>query len=442
MVESMPEWERAQNLDDAWSNFDPDTPLESGSPFYVTREDSPLGRLKGALLRSRRPLQYYFSGFKGSGKSTELRRLAADPELLEKYFVVSFSIYDTCDPNDINYVDVLVAVGSQLFESCKRHGYSLNQGIYNELQTWGQRTIERLEQVNKLAALEVEAGGQVQASMWVAKFFAKLTSTLRTEAKTRETLRVAIEPTLSELLEKINLLAVGIGAATKKQVLVVVDDLDKPLPEQTQNLFKKNLSALRQLAFYIIYTVPEWIYLSLDFTEIKPPRAVLLPNIRLHPRGTRTKIEPDGIAFLQEVVTRRMSKDLIEPKALKHAIRMSGGVCRELARIMQMACDSALERDAHRITVNDVERAVSELRKAFRRMLTDLRSEEFSTLCKIFKGQTYRPVERISRMLGVLMVLEYVDAEEENWLDVHPALEEILREWCKQGSKSSPARNF
>lgn len=415
------EWQKAQNLDDAWNNFDPDTPLESGSPFYVTCSDSPLEELQGALLRSKRPMHFYFSGFKGSGKSTELKHLAADHQLNEKFFVVNFSIKETCNPDDINYVDVLVAIGSQLFEAYTGQGYSLNERIYEELRTWGQRTIERVQGVNKLAVLAVEAGAQAEASVWVVKLFAKLKSTLKAEATTRETLRVVLEPTLSELLEKINLIATDISSATKKQVLVIVDDLDKPPSDQIQNLFKKNLSALQQLGFSVVYTVPEWIYLSLDYTEIKPPRAVLLPNIKVHLKGQRAKLDPQGPAVLREMVTRRMSAGLIEPEALKQAIRMSGGVFRELARIMQMACGDALRRGANEVKLMDVEHAVSELRKAFRRMLTDLTPEEFQTLCEVYHSQAYRPMEKIARMLGVLMILEYSDPEKETgWTFTRP----------------------
>ncbi|MCH8311277.1 MAG: hypothetical protein IIB17_12395, partial [Chloroflexi bacterium] len=48
------EEKQADNLDDAWSNFDPNFPLEAGSPFFVQRDTDPLGSLKRALLRRQR----------------------------------------------------------------------------------------------------------------------------------------------------------------------------------------------------------------------------------------------------------------------------------------------------------------------------------------------------------------------------------------------------
>ena len=55
----------ADNLDDAWSNFDPNHPLKAGSPFFVQQFRPPLGSLKRALLqRLRAPQKRYIAGFK------------------------------------------------------------------------------------------------------------------------------------------------------------------------------------------------------------------------------------------------------------------------------------------------------------------------------------------------------------------------------------------
>ena len=65
------EFVKATNLDEAWSNFDPAEPLPSGSPFYVMRQGNPIGALTKALLRRHlQPPKYFFSGHRGSGKST------------------------------------------------------------------------------------------------------------------------------------------------------------------------------------------------------------------------------------------------------------------------------------------------------------------------------------------------------------------------------------
>ncbi len=79
----------ADNLDLAWSNFDPFYPLPADSPFHVEREGKPLNKLIRALLREhRQPPKYFFSGHRGCGKSTELNRLAADDEINKKFVTI------------------------------------------------------------------------------------------------------------------------------------------------------------------------------------------------------------------------------------------------------------------------------------------------------------------------------------------------------------------
>jgi hypothetical protein len=117
-----------------------------------------------------------------------------------------------------------------------------------------------------------------------------------------------------------------------------------------------------------------------------------------------------------------MKKELIEPEALDFAIKMSGGVFREGARIMQIAADSAIENERGRILKKDVERAEREIRSDFKRIL---KSGDYNALNEISKSNEIRGIEKIGHLLHNLSVLEYEN--EENWCDIHPTLEELLK---------------
>jgi len=66
----------AEDLDLAWSNFDPFYPLPAGCPFHVEREGKPLNRLIRALLRThRQPPKYFFSGQGGAASRLSLTGL-------------------------------------------------------------------------------------------------------------------------------------------------------------------------------------------------------------------------------------------------------------------------------------------------------------------------------------------------------------------------------
>ncbi len=76
----------AATLDDAWSNFDPQTPLPPGHPFYVERRENPLDELIWALRQQvGRAAKYFFAGHRGCGKSTELLHINRTTRTLGGY---------------------------------------------------------------------------------------------------------------------------------------------------------------------------------------------------------------------------------------------------------------------------------------------------------------------------------------------------------------------
>src|SRR5690348_15706027 len=93
-----PDYTLANDLDRAWLNFELDLPLEPGpggtlNPFYVERPGNPVAELEDALLAPYyQPPKFFFSGHRGCGKSTELRRIAADPAINAKFWPVHFTI--------------------------------------------------------------------------------------------------------------------------------------------------------------------------------------------------------------------------------------------------------------------------------------------------------------------------------------------------------------
>ena len=84
------EYITATDFDRAWLNLELDLPLEvmpdgQPNPFYVDRPGNPVAQLERYLLRQfRQPPKYFFSGHRGCGKSTELRRVAANPDIQAK----------------------------------------------------------------------------------------------------------------------------------------------------------------------------------------------------------------------------------------------------------------------------------------------------------------------------------------------------------------------
>lgn len=403
----------AEDLDLAWSNFDPFFTLPANCPFHVEIEGKPLNKLIRALLRQhRQPPKYFFSGHRGCGKSTELNWLAVDEEINKKFFIVKYSVKDVCDVNNLNYVDVLFSIGAQLYIQYIKAGKKLEPELIEELEDWGG-SIEHEMGKAESAGVSMEGG--------IGAFFLSLQAKIKSEHTTREIIRKQIEPKLSELIDKINLIIADIEGKEKKNVLVIIDDLDKPSLEQAKEIFYNNHTAITQPVCYIVYTVPISIFFATEFTAIRETR-FFLPNIKLHAKKDRDSIYEPGYKQMQTFVFKRMKEGLIRLEALNLAIKMSGGVFREGARIMQIAADRAIEQERTRIIKEDVERAEREIRSDFKRIL---KSEDYNTLKEIRKTNDIRGIEKIGALLHNLSVLEYEN--DENWCDIHPTLEELLK---------------
>ncbi|HEX7627787.1 MAG TPA: hypothetical protein VF354_02565 [Candidatus Methanoperedens sp.] len=403
----------ADNLDNAWSNFDPIYPLPANCPFYVEREDKPLNKLKRALLREhRQPPKYFFSGHRGCGKSTELNILAADDEINQKFFVIKYSVKDVCDVNNLSYIDVLFSLGAQLFIGYSDTGKELRPELIKALENWKNDVVEQVREEIDSFEGSIEGG--------LKGFFLSVLGKFRSEDNTTKTIRTKIEPRLSELIEQINLIVADIEGKEKKKVLVLIDDMDKPNPDQAKKIFYDYNTAITQPACSIVFTVPISIFFSQEFTAIRETR-FFLPNVKLHFKDDKNRKNEKGFTLMSSFIFHRMKEDLIEPDACEYAIKMGAGVFRETARIMQISADNAIAKGRSGIIKEDVVRAESEIRSDFKRMLS---SEDYVILKRVCENNEMHGIEKIGHLLHNLSILEYMN--DETWCDIHPTLEKLI----------------
>ncbi len=404
---------RATTLENAWSRFDPQTPLPVGSPFYVTREDNPLGRLiRGLLLVRSGPPKYFFAGHRGCGKSTELNRLVVDPRIKKQYWPVKFSVRDQCDFNDLDAVEVLLAIGAQIFHQYTHGGGKIKDDLLAELEGWKGRTVERLRQ--KGATFESGAG------LDIGQFLLSALLKVKTEHVTRDIVRQEIRPRLSELIEIINLMSAEVLAQSGRQALVIIEDMDKPPLKIARRLFEESFTNLIQPTCAIVYTVPVAIYFDPAYAQIREA-SYFLPNVKLHEKGQPDQLRATGGRTMRHFVLARMDEALITREALNEAVRLSGGVFREIAHILQKSIDNALARDDSHVQPEDVVWAAAQIRSGFRRLLND---DDYRLLLDVRATNEMRQPDKISHLFHLMAVLEYSNAE--NWCDVHPTLDPLL----------------
>ncbi|MCP4415940.1 MAG: hypothetical protein GY805_04910 [Chloroflexi bacterium] len=410
----------AKNLDTAWLNFEPGIPIiplpdGSNHPFYVTRPDNIMQRLKRKLLRRyTNPPKYFLSGHRGCGKSTEMNRLAVDKEINKKFWPLNFSIRDHADLNDIDFKDVLLTIGGQLFLQYQERGSKkLDDQLLKELNSW-QGEIEEQITTLKSGRMEGEVGAEIGG------LFAKLSSKIKLEPKTRHEIRQIFERDVTKLVSVINDITAAITLNEGRPPLVLIDDLDKPDLDLARKIFIERQNILLQPSCPIVYTVSSSLFYDPAFPTVRFD-PVFLPNIQMHERADRQSRHAEGYYTLKMFVQQRMMGNLITEDAIELVATMSGGVFRELTRLIRYSIDYALDAGREEIVLADVSQAATEIRNTYWRVLTE---EQLQILRQVQEGQDKHNPEKLAPLLQILAVLEYNGAG--TWFDIHPVLNALL----------------
>lgn len=178
------EYITAEDFDRAWLNFELDLPLKpdkSGkpNPFYIDRPENPIAELNDALMAPfYRPPKFFFSGHKGCGKSTELQHLLTSSQLRRKYWPIHFTIRDETDIIDLDFRDVLLAIGSRLFREYKKSGGELPDQLMKELNNWKGKIEKEISTI-----LDGRASSELSGS--VDAFFVNAGLKIKLEPATR-----------------------------------------------------------------------------------------------------------------------------------------------------------------------------------------------------------------------------------------------------------------
>ena len=415
-------YEFAKDFDRAWLNFELDLPLhpqEDGkaNPFYVDRFGNPFAELKDALLAPfHKPPKFFFSGHRGCGKSTELLHLLSDAEIQEKYWPINFSIRQDADIVDIDFKDVLLAIGGRLYREYRQAGGELPEHLLQELSNWKGKVTHEVGTIQE-GRMSSEIGADLDA------YFVSAGLRMRLEPARRVEIRQTFEKDITGLIAVINAISSAIYAKEKRYPLVLIDDMDKPELEKARAIFHDRREIMTQPNCVIVYTVSSALFYSKEFDAIRD-QAIFLPNINIAKSLPEESVFQEGISTLKKFIKLRMSPTLIEPEAAELAIQYSGGVFREMARIMRTSIGRARRRKASIIEVADIEWSATEIRNEYRRILD---KEDIKLLRRIYKTKRLEYVDRLRPLMQLLAVLEYREYRNgENWCDIHPVLRNLI----------------
>lgn len=242
---------------------------------------------------------------------------------------------------------------------------------------------------------------------------------MKLEPATRVEIRQTFEKDITGLIAVINAITAAIYKQEGRFPLVLIDDMDKPDLDKARAIFHDRLEIMTQPHCAIVYTVSSALFYSKEFDAIRD-RAIFLPNINLT-KPDQAGINETGYQTMRKFIDLRMTPSLITEEGRELAIHYSGGVFREMARVMRTSIGNARRRGAQRVEVSDIEWSATEIRNEYRRILD---KNDLQLLQKINQTKKLQYVDRLRPLLQLLAILEYRNGE--NWCDVHPALRKLI----------------
>ncbi|BAY16259.1 AAA ATPase [Anabaenopsis circularis NIES-21] len=377
-------------------------------------EDSPNG--DGKII---------FTGHRGCGKSTLLAEFSRRTQ--NRYFVVLFSISDTIEMSDVNHINILFAIAVNLMYEAEARRVEIPKSAKDAFYKWfASRT--KTEEFN------------IEAETSLGFDLLKLISNkLKADAAVRYEIKQEFERKISDLIARINEIAAVIHVSTKKDVLVIIDDLDKLELERVNDIYRDNIKTLCQPNFRIIYTLPiavlrDKFLRRLIETETND-QVVVMPVLKLFEQGQSRQVgakpRPQAENILCEILQKRIASELIEKQTAEKIVLNSGGVLRELVRIANECCRICLRlirrKPGQAVVIDEqiLDEAVNNIRNDFAVPLGKLDYGILQTTYNNFMPDDPRDAEFLDLLHG-LYILEYRNRK--NWYDVHPIVVELLRD--------------
>jgi hypothetical protein len=419
-----------------YNAFDPKRPLEPGNPFYVNcqevrGQENIINEVGRNIVLSDQPTYQLYTGHRGVGKSTELRRLRQYLEQNQRK-VIYFEATDDIDDMDVQYTDILL--------SCTRHLLETLQQEANPapLISWMQ---SRWQALKDLALMEVTFE-EMEAEAQIAQF-AKLTTTLRLVPSSRQKIREQVDIHSVTLIEALNaFIQEAQQKLQAKELVVIADNLDRIglIPRENgktnhDQIFIDYSSQMCRLACNVIYTVPISLVYSNRASQLRDNygNCHVLPMVMVRLRdGT---VHAPGVAIMKQLIAQRVNQfqamalvpNVFESEeVLETLCLISGGHMRELMQLVQTALNWT---DTLPIRRPAVLRAIAKGRDDYRNAVDDA---DWDKLAKVFQTKEIPNDDEYRGLLFNRCVLEYRMVEEAEdkfqsicWHDVHPLIQKL-----------------
>lgn len=381
--------------------------------------------LSRTISRTARGSVFFFSGLRGSGKTTQLRRLRN--ELVGKGFAAvridAEQYLNLRQPVDV--VEFLFFMVGGIADALEESGWLPDGGKSG--RGW-RRLGEWLRGLPGRFTVAPDATLRAGVNFGVLAAQANLKAEIQRDESFVAQLRQYLDGRLSELTLKANEILQRLVEELKdswqpekewRGLVVLVDSLDHvrgadfvAIRHALVDLFDKQAGAITFHSCTMVFIVPPYLKPGYGTTRH-------LTNVKVADRA-RQPFDP-GVSALREIVSRRVPDGTVnrlfpDEDALRRVVMMSGGNLRDLLRIVtevgteaeSLPVDAATVRGALQQVRNNLLPISDDEREALGRVATEHRAPL----------QNQDKWSELSNLFDRHLVLGYENGE--TWYDVHP----------------------
>lgn len=368
-----------------------------------------------------------FTGQRGTGKSTELKRLKLRLEQLGAVvFYVDLSEFLLLT-KEVEISDFLISIAGAMSEQVEAMcGESPgNRGYWERLSDFLQTKVEIKEFSVKLPGADIKAALKNDPDF---------------KRRVQEAARGHIAPLVRDahafLAEAVNLVRCRSGEYDKKVVLLV-DSVERirgvgneamTVYESVRNLFFGHAEHLNVPLLHIVYTVPPYLSVLASGAGTLMGGASTQRLVSTHIFKDRCRdADPDGLAVLRSVIAHRYPgwANIFTPDALDKLAMSSGGDLRELFRLIRLCLPAV--RDDSQLPLSVA--AVKPAENAARNEMLPIPADQLAWLQRVTRTndtclEKDADLPTLAHFLDNRLVLNYRNGSD--WYDVHPLLRDVV----------------
>jgi hypothetical protein len=371
-----------------------------------------------------------FTGQRGTGKSTELKRLQAE---LEKLGIVAFyadlSEYVLLT-KPIEISDFLISMAGALSDRIHADQRFAKNPLYrNYWERLGHFLQSKVE--FKELGIKVEGLADIKASLKNDPDFKQ-----RVQQAARGHVAQIVRDAHTFFADAVQMLRASSGQPDLKVVLIVdsierirgVGDEAMAVYESVRNLFFAHAEHLRIPPLHIVYTVPPYLSVLAAGAGALMGGATVRRLVSTHIFRDRSRdVDDSGLALMRNVIGLRHATwaQLFQKAALDRLAISSGGDLREFFRLIRQ-CLPAVRDDAQLpLSVS----AVAHTETAARAEMLPIPSDQLTWLKQIAAThdtclKTNDDLPLLAHFLDNRLVMNYRNGTD--WYDVHPLLRDVV----------------